>query len=65
MDFDTICLLKILLYCHISARSILASLLETHSASITDEGLCTLLVEVEGIINSIPLTAVEKTIRRE
>ena len=39
-----------------TARSILASLLQTHSTCLTDEGLRTLLVEVEGIINSRPLT---------
>ena len=39
-----------------TARSILASLLQTHSTSLTGEGLRTLIVEVEGVINSRPLT---------
>ena len=39
-----------------SARSILNSLLKTHAQSLTDESLETLLVEVEAIVNSRPLT---------
>ena len=39
-----------------SARNILASILKTHGASLNDESLQTLLVEVEAIINSCPLT---------
>ena len=39
-----------------SARKILESLLKTHGASLSDESLKTLLVEVEAIKNSRPLT---------
>ena len=39
-----------------SARSILASLLKTHGKSLNDESFRTLLVEVEGVVNSRPLT---------
>ena len=39
-----------------SARKILESLLKTHGASLSDESLQTLLVEVEAIKNSRPLT---------
>ena len=39
-----------------SARAILNSLLKTHGNSLSDESLQTLLVEVEAIINSHPLT---------
>ena len=39
-----------------SARAILNSLLKTHGSSLTDESLQILLVEVEAIINSRPLT---------
>ena len=39
-----------------SARSILAALLKQHGESLNDESLRTLLVEVEGIINSRPIT---------
>ena len=39
-----------------SARNILASILKTHGASLNDESLQTLLVEVEAITNSRPLT---------
>ena len=39
-----------------SARRILESLLKTHGASLSDESLRTLLVEVEAIVNSGPLT---------
>ena len=38
-----------------SARSILAALLKQHVESLNDESLRTLLVEVEGIINSRPI----------
>ena len=40
----------------ISARTILSSLLKTHGTSLNDESLCTLLIEVEAIVNSHPLT---------
>ena len=40
----------------ISARSILATLLKQHGESLNDESLRTLLVEVEGIINSTLIT---------
>lgn len=39
-----------------SARSILSSLLRTHGHSLNDESFRTLLVEVESILNSRPLT---------
>ena len=39
-----------------SARAILNSLLKTHGSSLSDESLQNLLVEVEAIINSCPLT---------
>ena len=39
-----------------SARSVLATLLKQHGESLNDELLRTLLVEVEGIINSRPIT---------
>ena len=39
-----------------TARSILSSLLMHHGERLNDESLRTLLVEVEGIINSRPLT---------
>ena len=43
--------------CHIrSPRAILNSLLKTHGSSLSDESLQTLLVEVEAIMNSYPLT---------
>ena len=35
-----------------SARSILSAMLRNHGESLNNESLCTLLVEVEGIINS-------------
>ena len=39
-----------------SARSILSVMLRNHDESLSDESLCALLVEVEGIINSRPIT---------
>ena len=39
-----------------SARTILTSLLKTHGTSLNDESLHTLLIEVEAIVNSHPLT---------
>ena len=39
-----------------SARVILNSLLKTHGSSLSGESLQTLLVEVEAITNSCPLT---------
>ena len=39
-----------------SAKAILNSLLKTHGSSLSDESLETLLVEVEAVINSCPLT---------
>ena len=39
-----------------SARALLNSLLKTHESSLSDYSLQTLLVEVETIINSCPLT---------
>ena len=39
-----------------SARRILVSLLKTHGASLSDESLRTMPVEVEEIVNSRPLT---------
>ena len=39
-----------------SARSILSVMLRNHGESLSDESLCALLVEVEGIINSRPIT---------
>ena len=38
-----------------SARNILSSLMKTHGASLDEESLNTLFIEVEGIANSIPL----------
>ena len=38
-----------------SARNILSSLMKTHGASLDEESLNTLFVEVEGIVNSRPL----------
>ena len=38
------------------ARMVLNSLLKTHGVSLIDESLQTLLVEVEAIVNSRPLT---------
>ena len=43
-----------------SARNILSSLMKTHGASLDEESLNTLFVEVESIVNSRPL--VVKTI---
>ena len=39
-----------------SAGSILSAMLRNHGESINDESLCTLMVEVEGIINYQPIT---------
>ena len=39
-----------------SARAILSALMKQHVASLNDKSLVTLLVEVESIINSRPLT---------
>ena len=39
-----------------SARTILTSLLKIHATSLNDESLHTLLIEVEAIVNSHPLT---------
>ena len=39
-----------------SARKILESLLKNHGASLSDESLQTLLVEIEAIVNSRLLT---------
>ena len=39
-----------------SARAILTSLVKTHGQSLDDESLGTLITEVEGILNSRPLT---------
>ena len=39
-----------------TARNILESILKIHGASLSDECLRTLLVEVEAIVNSCPLT---------
>ena len=39
-----------------SARSILAALLKQHGESLNDESLRRLLLEVEGIVNSRPIT---------
>ena len=39
-----------------SARTVLISLLKTHGTSLNDESLRTLLIEVEAIVNSSPLT---------
>ena len=38
-----------------SARNILSSLMKTHRASLDEESLNTLFIEVEGIANSVPL----------
>ena len=40
-----------------SARAILSSLISTHSRSLDDESLETLLIEAESIVNSRPLTS--------
>ena len=40
----------------ISARTILISLLKTHGTTLNDESLHTLLIEVEALVNSHPLT---------
>ena len=39
-----------------SARAILASMLKTHGKSLDNGSLLTLMTEVEGILNSQPLT---------
>ena len=39
-----------------TARSILNALLKTHGRSLNDEALYTLLIEVEAIVNSRPMT---------
>ena len=39
-----------------SARSILSSLMQTHSRSLDEESLATLMAETEGILNSQSLT---------
>ena len=39
-----------------SARSILLSLLKTQSQSLNDKSFCTLMAEIEGVMNSRPLT---------
>ena len=39
-----------------SAKAILGSLLKTHGESLDDESLLTVMTEVEGILNSRPLT---------
>ena len=39
-----------------SARAILGSLLKTHGECLDDESLLTVMTEVEGILNSRPLT---------
>ena len=39
-----------------SVRSILSEMLWNHGESVNNESLCTLFVEVEGIINSRPIT---------
>ena len=39
-----------------SARAILASMLKTHGKSLDNESLLTLMTEVEGILNSWPMT---------
>ena len=39
-----------------SARTILTFLLKTHGTSLNDESLHSLLMEVEAIVNSHPLT---------
>ena len=39
-----------------SARSFLSAMLRNHGESFSDESLCTLLGEVEGITNSRPIT---------
>ena len=39
-----------------SARTILTSLLKTHGTSLNDKSLHTLLIEVEAVVNSHPLT---------
>ena len=45
-----------------SAKGILASLLQTHSHSLDEESLQTLMVETEAVVNSRPLTV--KTINK-
>ena len=39
-----------------TARSILNALLKTHGRSLNDEALHTLLIEVQAIVNSLPMT---------
>ena len=39
-----------------TARSILNALLKTHRRSLNDEALHTMLIEVEAIVNSQPMT---------
>ena len=39
-----------------SSRAILNSLLKTHGSNLSDASLQTLLIEVEAIVNSLPLT---------
>ena len=38
-----------------SARAVLGSLFRNHGSSLNDEALNTLMIEVEAIVNSIPL----------
>ena len=44
-----------------TARSILNTLLKTHGRSLNDEALHTLLIEVEAIVKSRPMTAEQST----